>query len=134
MRAHRHRQVVERREGRKIAFELIALGVDDGQLEMAVGARPAMAGHVLDDGRDAAGEQAFGDRPAHRRDALRPMERRRALPMAACVPGSATSSTGAQSTVIPTSPRSRAMRRATRRAAASARDGSNPASIAAAAG
>ena len=39
---------------------------------MAVHARPAMPGHVLDDRRDAAGKQSVGDRPAHRRHALGP--------------------------------------------------------------
>ena len=72
MRAHRHRQVVERRKRRKIAFERIARGVDDGQLVMAVGARPAMTRHVLDNGRDAAGKESFGDRSTHRGDALGP--------------------------------------------------------------
>src|ERR1700728_4409807 len=53
------------------------------------------------------------------------------VPMALCMPSPATSSTGAQSMVIPTSMRSYAMRRATRPAVASAREGSRPASIAA---
>ena len=56
VRAHCHRQVLELRERREIAFEVVARGVDDGQLVMAVHARPAMTRHVLDDGRDAARE------------------------------------------------------------------------------
>src|SRR5271170_476573 len=70
VRAHRHRQVIQRRKGRKIAFEGITRGVDNGQLVMAVGARPAMPRHVLDNGRDAAREKPLGDRSTHRGDAL----------------------------------------------------------------
>ena len=72
MRAHRHRQVAQRRKRGEVALELPARGVDDRQLVMAVHARPAMPGHVLDDRRDAAGKQSVGDRPAHRRHALGP--------------------------------------------------------------
>jgi hypothetical protein len=70
--AHRYWQVVERRKGPKISFEVIARSLNDGKLVMAVGARPAMPGHMLDDGRDAACKKSFGDRSAHRGDALWP--------------------------------------------------------------
>ena len=38
---------------------------------MAVHVRTAMTGHVFDHRGDATHKQSFGDRPAHRRDALR---------------------------------------------------------------
>ena len=72
MRAHGHRQVLERREGRKIAFEVVARDIDDGKLVMAIGPRAAMPWHVLHNRRDAARKESFGDRPTHRGDALRP--------------------------------------------------------------
>src|SRR5579871_1941027 len=72
MRAHRYRQVIERCKGRKIAFEAIEGGVDNGQLVVTVDARSAMTRHMLDDGRDATGKKPFGDRSTHRGHALRP--------------------------------------------------------------
>ena len=72
MRAHRHRQVFERGKRREIVLEVAARSVDDGQFVMAVDARPAMPGHVLDDRRDPARKQSLGDRPAHRRDPFGP--------------------------------------------------------------
>ena len=76
MRAHRHRQVPQRRKWREIVFEIAARSVDDRQLVMAIHARPAMPRHVLDDGRDPARKKPFGDRPAHRRDAFGPRRER----------------------------------------------------------
>ncbi len=89
-----------------------------------------MPGNVLDDGQDGAGEEPVADRAAQRRDALGRAEKARA-PITACVRASATSSTGAQSTVIPTSRKSWAMSRA---ASHAARAGSLAASKRAAAG
>ena len=76
MRGHRHRQVGERPERREIARELLAAGrLDHRQLEMAVGAGAAMAGDVLDDRRDAAGDQ-----PRHRGAARTSRPARRSRP------------------------------------------------------
>ena len=70
MRAHRHRQVgvgLERRE--VYGFEFGASRVDHWQFEMAVGARPAMAGYVFHHRRDAARHQPFRRRASDPRDA-----------------------------------------------------------------
>ena len=71
MRAHRHRQVAERRERQKVARgERLAARGHHRQLEMAVDLRPPVAGHVLDDRHDAAGDEAVAIGAAERRDLL----------------------------------------------------------------
>ena len=68
MRAHRHRQIAERRERQKVARgERFAACGHHRQIEMAVDRRPPVAGHVLDDRRDAAGDEAVGIGAAERR-------------------------------------------------------------------
>ena len=90
---------------------------DHRQLEMAVDHRAAMTRQMLDHRRYAAGQQPLGkgSRPARPRGAGSAEKER--LPMASVMPGVATSSTGAQSTSIPTSRRSCAISRPSSRAA-----------------
>ena len=57
MRGHREGHVGEHAEGREIVpLQLLPRRLDHGQRQMAVGAGPAMARHVLDHRQDAAGE------------------------------------------------------------------------------
>ena len=69
-------KIAQRGERGEVPFQLLARRLDEGQLMMAVGPRPAMPRHVLDDGDDAAGEEPGRDRSAHRGDSLGPLRKR----------------------------------------------------------
>ena len=120
--------------GAKSRSSSLARGVDDRQFEMAVDARAAMAGHMLDRParrrRRAARRRRRGPAPPRARVA----EENALAPITACMPGSATSSDRRAIDIDPDLGRSCAMSRAARRAAASARAGSSPRLEAAAAG
>ena len=115
VRGHRERHVGEDAEGREIVRSSSSRDASTtGSVEMAVGAGPAMAGHVLDHRQHAAGQQPLGRGPAEDRDLAGSGRRRgRRSRRGRRRPG--TSSTGRQSTLMPTARRSCAISRAPRR-------------------
>jgi hypothetical protein len=67
MGGHAERQRGERLERCKIRlFQGLAVGSNDRQALVAVGGGAAVAGQVLDDGKDAAAGEALGDRRGDR--------------------------------------------------------------------
>src|SRR5215471_10710765 len=100
------------------AAEFVSVGFDYWAGTVAVDAGPPVTGNVLDDGQHAALEQPLASRAAEPRDAHRLGAD--ALPITGSAPGTGTSSTGRQSTVIPSRARSSAIRRAVSRAASPA--------------
>ena len=72
VRGHRGGQVGVHREGDEVrCLQLRAQGVDDGQREMGVGSRPAVAGDVLHDRQHAGVQHALGGGAAQCRDGRR---------------------------------------------------------------
>ena len=69
MGGHPQRQVEKRPECGKVGcIERRTVGLDDGELPMAVGGGAAVSGDVLEHRQNAPGQQAIGDRARQRRD------------------------------------------------------------------